>query len=162
VFTIQHITKPKTQKTNKHPNMQSLKPAPTKEHLLSINASHTVTPIDSERVRKLVPIASDASVNLNAFRYLPKKVQAKVDSQDGVRVQNDTSVPSKSAAGNGKKEKVWIDPRKVKCCNKTCLRNTPNPDKTLQLRSVLEVQVYPTNDKTNSFSRTDTGMNIEH
>jgi hypothetical protein len=101
-------------------------------------------------------------VNLNAFRYLPKKVQAKVDSQDGVIVQNNTAKPSTSAAVHGKKEKVWIDPRKVKCCSKTCLRNTPNPDKTLQLRSVLEVQVYPTNDKTNSFSRTDTGMNIEH
>ena len=141
--------------------MQSLKPAPTKEHLLSINATHAVTPIDDERVRKLVPILTDASVNLKPFRYLPKKVQAKVDRQDAVEVEKETPLPCKSAESKGKKEKVWIDPRKVRCCSKTCLRNTPNPDKTLQLRCVCKVKLHGTNGETKSFAHTETGMNIE-
>ena len=141
--------------------MQSLKPAPTKEHLLSINASHTVTPIDAERIHKLVPICTDASVNLNPFHYLPKKVQAKVDGQDGVGATKKTPGPSNSAAATGKKEKCWIDFRKVKCCSKTCLRNTPNPDKTLQLRCVCKVKLHGTNGKTKAFPRIETGMNIE-
>ena len=71
-----------------------LKPARSPEHLLRINASQAVTPIHAERVRKLVPLSNDASVNLNPFCYLPKKVQAYVDQQPGVRVQEQAPEPT--------------------------------------------------------------------
>jgi hypothetical protein len=58
-----------------------LKPARTPEHLLRINASQAVTPIHAERVRKLVPLSNDASVNLNPFCYLLQKVQPYVHQQ---------------------------------------------------------------------------------
>jgi hypothetical protein len=40
-----------------------------------------VTPIDAERVRKLVPLSNDASVSLHLFRHLLQKVQPYVDQQ---------------------------------------------------------------------------------
>jgi len=144
--------------------MNALKPAPSKEHLLSINASHAVTPIDAERVRKLVPVSNDASINLNHFRYLPKKVQEKVDSE-ATDIQLNLKAQKKQAPerieGKGKANKQWIDFRKVKCCSKTCLRNTPNPDKTLQLRSFMNLQLNETIHLSKLSARTATGTNID-